>query len=55
VVVTVNEAAIGQRVAPLYAGQAASLQRVLADRDATELRIISAFLRDLVDQPPETS
>lgn len=52
VVVTVDEVAIGQQVAPLYAEQGAQLQGVLAGRDSAELRIISDFLRDLVGHPP---
>ena len=54
VVVTVDEAAIARRVAPLYADQGTRLQGVLAGRDAAQLRIISDFLRDLVSAPPDT-
>jgi DNA-binding MarR family transcriptional regulator len=54
VVVTVNTAAIGRRVAPLYAEQGTKLQGVLADRNAAELRVISDFLRDIVSRPPAT-
>lgn len=54
VIVTVDDAAIGQQVAPLYAEQGARVQALLTSRDTDQLRIISAFLRDLVDQPPAT-
>ena len=37
-----------ERLAPIYAGQAELLQRVLAQRTAAELEVISSFLGDLV-------
>jgi DNA-binding MarR family transcriptional regulator len=36
------------RLAPVYAGQGAMLQRVLSRRTAAELAVISSFLSDLV-------
>ena len=36
------------RLAPVYAGQGAMLQRVLAQRTPAELEVISSFLGDLV-------
>jgi DNA-binding MarR family transcriptional regulator len=36
------------RLAPIYAGQGELLQRVLAQRTAAELEVISSFLGDLV-------
>jgi hypothetical protein len=36
------------RLAPIYAGQGAMLQRVLAQRTPAELQTITEFLGDLV-------
>jgi DNA-binding MarR family transcriptional regulator len=45
-VVLMGDAA--DRLAPVYAGQGAMLQRVLAQRTPAELEVISSFLGDLV-------
>lgn len=37
-----------ERLAPIYAGQGAMLQRVLGRRTSAELEVISSFLGDLV-------
>ena len=37
-----------ERLTPLYAGQAAALQHVLARRTPAELEVITAYLGDLV-------
>jgi DNA-binding MarR family transcriptional regulator len=37
-----------ERLAPIYAGQGAMLQRVLRRRSSGELEVISSFLGDLV-------
>jgi DNA-binding MarR family transcriptional regulator len=42
------------RLAPIYAGQGALLQRVLARRTREELEVISGFLGDLVAQEEST-
>ncbi len=42
------------RLAPIYAGQGAKLQRVLARRTPGELEVISKFLGDLVTQDEST-
>jgi DNA-binding MarR family transcriptional regulator len=39
------------RLAPVYAGQGATLQRVLAQRTPAELEVIRSFLGDLVTGP----
>ena len=38
------------RLAPIYAGQGAMLQRVLAHRTPAELEVIRRFLEDLATQ-----
>ena len=42
------------RLAPIYAGQGAMLQRVLGRRTSAELEVISSFLGDLVTEDEET-
>jgi hypothetical protein len=42
------------RLAPIYAGQGALLQRVLARRTRGELEVINRFLGDLVAQEEST-
>jgi DNA-binding MarR family transcriptional regulator len=42
------------RLAPIYAGQGAMLQRVLERRTSAELEVISSFLGDLVTEDEET-
>ena len=42
------------RLAPIYAGQGAMLQRVLADRTPAELEVIRRFLGDLVTEDVRT-
>ena len=42
------------RLAPIYAGQGAMLQRVLGRRTSAELEVISSFLGDLVAEDEET-
>ena len=50
VVVTPSLTAIQEKLVPLYADQGARFQEVLASRSVEELRTISAFLKDSVDQ-----
>ncbi|MGW6195482.1 MarR family winged helix-turn-helix transcriptional regulator [Kribbella sp. NPDC055110] len=49
VVVTPSLEAIQEKLVPLYAEQGASMHAVLASRSEAELRTISAFLKDAVD------
>lgn len=42
------------RLAPIYAGQGAMLQRVLGRRTSAELEVIKSFLGDLVTEDEET-
>ena len=42
------------RLAPIYAGQGAMLQRVLGRRTSAELEVIKSFLGDLVAEDEET-
>ena len=42
------------RLAPIYAGQGAMLQRVLAQRTPAELEVIRSFLGDLVTEDERT-
>ena len=42
------------RLAPIYAGQGAMLQRVLGRRTSAELEVISSFLGDLDTEDEET-
>ena len=42
------------RLAPIYAGQGAMLQRVLGRRTSAELEVINSFLGDLVAEDEET-
>ena len=42
------------RLAPIYAGQGAMLQRVLRRRTSAELEVIKSFLGDLVAEDEET-
>ncbi|TDX03476.1 MarR family winged helix-turn-helix transcriptional regulator [Kribbella sp. VKM Ac-2566] len=49
VVVTPSLQAIQEKLVPLYAEQGESMQAVLATRSETELRTISAFLKDAID------
>jgi DNA-binding MarR family transcriptional regulator len=42
------------RLSPIYAGQAAILEGVLAQRTAAELEVISSFLGDLVAEQERT-
>jgi DNA-binding MarR family transcriptional regulator len=49
-VLVVTRADAVKRLMPIYAGQAAALQRVLARRAPAELEVIRSFLGDLVAQ-----
>ncbi|WP_328998020.1 MarR family transcriptional regulator [Kribbella sp. NBC_00709] len=49
VVVTPSLETIQEKLVPLYAEQGARMQEVLATRTADELRVISQFLADAID------
>lgn len=51
VIVVRDETAINERMAPHYAGYARHLERLLAKRDAKELRVIADFLSELNGEP----
>ncbi|MEV6415589.1 MarR family transcriptional regulator [Kribbella sp. NPDC051718] len=57
VLVTPSFEAIQEKLAPLYAEQGRRMQSVLATRSDDELRVISTFLADAIDnaQPVDTA
>jgi DNA-binding MarR family transcriptional regulator len=54
VLVKLDEQHLWQRMAPLYAGQAASLAKVVGRYDAEQLDVIADFLERLVEDAPAT-